>query len=209
MNAVAPLKAPDTQIAERRDAWAEIEGLLDIRESPLPHRQTALDWRRGRNERPTFGGVYVLWWRQPAPEFLASLQNRYLHYLGPGNAPLAWEITHECLHVAPNGLLPLYVGKNASDIADRIGEHLKLQTLRTVDAAATAAFSPRLTTSCQVRDRLDRLFPELADTRPLALNNLAFSCIRVDGPNSFVKRFFLEDLAIGLLRPLFNVDSER
>jgi hypothetical protein len=66
-----------------------------------------------------------------------------------------------------------------------------------------------MTTSCQVRDRLDRLFPHYHDTRPLALENLALSYLRLDGPGAFVERFFLEDLAVGMLRPIFNVDSER
>jgi hypothetical protein len=66
-----------------------------------------------------------------------------------------------------------------------------------------------MTTSCQVRDRLDRLFPNVDDTRRIALNKLALSYVKVEGTNSFVERFFLEDLAVGMLRPIFNVDSER
>jgi hypothetical protein len=66
-----------------------------------------------------------------------------------------------------------------------------------------------MTTSCQVRDRLDRLFPDLPDTRSLALDNLALSYARIEGTGAFVERFFLEDLAVGMFRPIFNVDSER
>jgi len=53
------------------------------------------------------------------------------------------------------------------------------------------------------------LFPNLEDTRPLVLENLALSYVKLQGRGAFVERFFLEDLAVGLLRPIFNVDSER
>jgi hypothetical protein len=42
--------------------------------------------------------------------------------------------------------------------------------------------------------------------RNLILENLALSFVRVD---EWVMRFFLEDLAIGLFRPLFNIHFER
>lgn len=41
------------------------------------------------------------------------------------------------------------------------------------------------------------------------IENLALSYVRLDGNQNFYERFFLEDLAIGRLRPVFNVDSER
>jgi hypothetical protein len=183
--------------------------LLTIKESPMPHRGTALNWSQAAHGRPEFGGVYVLWWRDSAEQFFSALQNRWLHFLGPHGVALAWEVKLEHLHTAENGLLPLYVGKNASHLGKRIGQHLKLKTPRTVPSAAASGICARMTTSCQVRDRLDRLFPNVSDTRPLALDNLALSYVRVDGADGFVERFFLEDLAIGLLRPVFNVDSER
>jgi len=109
----------------------------------------------------------------------------------------------------PKWSVALYVGRNATDIAKRIGLHLKLGTDRTVSADAVNGIAKRMTTSCQVRDRIDRLFPNLKDTRPVALNNLSFSYTRIHGEENFVERFYLEDLAIGILRPIFNVDSER
>ena len=190
-------------------AMTGISDLLTIRESPLPHRGTALDWSRSKCGRPSFGGVYVFWWRGKAEEFLGAIQNRVLHFHGPNGVALNWEITHESLRVAENELLPLYVGKNASDLAKRVGLHLKLKTPRTVVPGAVNGICERMTTSCQVRDRLDRLFPNIADTRALALDNLALSYTKIEGIGAFVERFFLEDMAIGLLRPIFNVDSER
>jgi len=188
---------------------ADISDLLTIKESPLPHSGTALDWTRATSGRPSFGGVYVFWWRGAVEQFSQSLQNRFLHFHGPKGIALKWNIRRDSLCVAENGLLPLYVGKNASDIAKRVGLHLKLKTPRTVPGKAVDGVCKRMTTSCQVRDRLDRLFPKLQDTRLLALDNLALSYVQLQGDGAFVERFFLEDLAVGLLRPIFNVDSER
>lgn len=194
--------------ASRKPALISISELLTIRESPLPHRRTALDWSQSAYGRPSFGGVYVFWWRGNAQQFLDSIENRVLHFCGPNGVPLQWEITHHFLRDAENGLLPLYVGKAASDLAGRVGLHLKLKTPRTIPEAVSGVCA-RMTTSCQVRDRLDRLFPNEADTRPRALNNLALSYVKIEGADAFVERFFLEDLAVGMLRPIFNVDSER
>ena len=188
---------------------ANLSDLLPIKESPLPHRGAALDWSRAAYGRPSFGGVYVFWWQETPNQFLESLQNRHLHFHGPNGIPLDWEITLDSLRVGENGLLPLYVGKNASDIAKRVGLHLKLKTCRTVSAEAVNGICKRMTTSCQVRDRLDRLFPNIPDTRSLALDNLALSYVQLQGAGAFVERFYLEDLAVGVFRPIFNVDSEQ
>src|SRR2546429_401760 len=93
---------------------AEISDLLRIKESPLPHRNTALDWGKSASGRPSFGSVYVFWWRSAAEQFFDSLQNRSLHFQGPHGVARAWEIKRDSLHVAENGSLPLYVGKTDS-----------------------------------------------------------------------------------------------
>lgn len=126
-----------------------------------------------------------------------------------GGKPLQWEIEKKDLITSENGFLPLYVGKNSSSIAWRLGLHLKLKTPRTVPPDALGGVCKRMTTSCQVRDRIDRLFPNFKDTRPLVLEKLALSYSRIEGDASFVTRFFVEDLAIGTLKTVFNVDSER
>jgi hypothetical protein len=103
------------------------------------------------------------------------------------------------------GRVPLYIGKSVN-IASRIGDHLLLQTRRAVALQKGAEKSKRRTSSCQIRDRLDRLFHNMEDPRDMILDNLSLSFIRVD---DWVTRFFLEDLAIGLYQPLFNLDCER
>jgi hypothetical protein len=183
--------------------------LLRIREHTIPNRGDRLDWTGATSGKPEFAGVYAFWWRASPNAFLHAMGNRTLHFHGPGGAQLSWTLTLADLKVATNGLIPLYVGKNSSDIAWRIGLHLKLKTPRTVAAGAVGGICRRMTTSCQVRDRLDRLFPQHQDTRTVTLQNLALSYVRIDGQQGFIRRFFLEDLAIGALKPAFNVDPER
>lgn len=187
-----------------------LDGLLEVKERCLPHRSHSLDWSRATSGRPDFGGVYVFWWRGGPRRFYRMLEQRALHYAGPKGEHLTLKVRPARLLVADNGELPLYVGKNAAGIASRVGKHLKLKTRRTVQSDAVNQPSHRMTTSCQVRDRLDRLFPSIADTRELVLDNVMLSYVRADrGPESFAERFFIEHAAIAAFRPIFNIDSER
>jgi hypothetical protein len=184
------------------------EELLPIKEKYLPVKGDRLDWRRATHGRPGFGGVYVVWWRGTGQEFYRLLHEHELRFAGPNGSLIVYLVRKRDLPTASNGYLPLYVGKNAADMAKRIGLHLKLKTARTVTMTGEQTMPARLTTSCQVRDRLDRLFPDMSDTRSL-VSNLALSYVKLDGPGHLAERFFLEDFAIGRLRSLFNVDSER
>ncbi len=67
----------------------------------------------------------------------------------------------------------------------------------------------RPTTSCQLRGGVEHLFPNEMDTRTLVLNNVGISYVELDGDMHAANRFYLEDLAIGLMRPPLNVDVER
>ena len=192
---------------EDLEALVENE-LLPIKEQQMPVTGQSLDWRRAAHGRPGFGGVYVVWWRGTGKDFYRKLHHNELHFSGPKRKLIPHVIRERDLITASNGYLPLYVGKNAADIAKRIGLHLKLRTVRTVRMTGPQSIPARLTTSCQVRDRLDRLFPDESDTRHL-VQNLALSYVKLDGPKRFAERFFLEDFAIGRLRTLFNLDSER
>jgi hypothetical protein len=69
--------------------------------------------------------------------------------------------------------------------------------------------APRPSTSCQLRAGVEHLFPNEEDSRSLTLENLGLSFVVLNGNNHAANRFYLEDLAIGLMRPPFNVDVER
>ena len=64
------------------------------------------------------------------------------------------------------------------------------------------------TTACQLRAGVDRLFPNERNTRELVLQNVGLSYVELDGDVDAANRFYLEDLAIGLMRPPFNVGVE-
>jgi hypothetical protein len=115
----------------------------------------------------------------------------------------------EWLGIRTNLPIPLYAGKNADSIAKRIGQHLRLK-----DGHITPMFEGyrkqiRPTTSCQARAGIEHLFPRMSDTRSLVLDNVGLSWVELDGDEHAANRFYLEDLAIGLMRPILNIDVER
>ncbi|MBU0718948.1 MAG: hypothetical protein KJ749_11920 [Planctomycetes bacterium] len=63
--------------------------------------------------------------------------------------------------------------------------------------------------SCQLRAGVDHLFPTAPDTRAIVLDCVGLSYVELDGDKNAANRFYLEDLAIGLMRPPLNVDIER
>lgn len=182
---------------------------LSIRELKVAagDAKSRLDWV---GEAPRHGGVYAFWWDGNGQSSLSEMAGgKHLHFKGPdGHGEFDLDVTELIGRRLQNGLTPLYVGKSFSSIADRVGKHLCLGSRRVVSPERCGAVSPRKTTTCQLRDRLDRLFPQIDDTRIL-LKNIKVSWVELCGKDHFSQRFFLEDLAIGIFRPAFNVDSER
>ena len=48
-----------------------------------------------------------------------------------------------------------------------------------------------------------------SDTRSLNLQNVGMSFVELHGDDHAANRFYLEDMAIGLMRPPLNIDIER
>ena len=46
-------------------------------------------------------------------------------------------------------------------------------------------------------------------TRDLVLDNIGLSFVVLDGDDHAANRFYLEDYAVGLMRPALNIDIER
>jgi len=191
----------------------KIQQLKEITFPQIPVRMNAVGipvqvhW--AKDSRPSFGGIYCFWWRHGRAHLLDRIQNRTVAFHGPGG--IERNITIREDHFTEiAGKVPLYVGKNHggenNNLANRIGLHLRLKTPRVVPLGTGHEIRKRITTTCQVRDRLDRLFDEMDDTREMIIQNLSLSFVRED---DWVMRFFLEDLAIGLFRPLVNLDCER
>jgi hypothetical protein len=106
--------------------------------------------------------------------------------------------------------IPLYVGKTAGSLAKRVGQHLRLGSGdRMLALGEDPAKQDPPTTSCQLRAGVEHLFPQEKDSRTLILKNVGLSYVLLDGDAHAANRFYLEDLAIGLMRPPLNVDIER
>jgi len=161
------------------------------------------------NSLPRTGGVYVFWWTGDVNILCHSACNRDLILPGPGGRDVHLRVDDEWLGISTNLPVPLYAGKNADSIAKRVGSHLRLAQRRMLPLGGGANKAPRPTTLCQLRAGVEHLFPNEADSRSLTLENVGLSYVVLNGDDHAANRFYLEDLAIGLMRPPFNVDIER
>jgi hypothetical protein len=158
---------------------------------------------------PAHGGVYTFWWTGSADRFADATCNRLLQLVGPGGRAVVLELDDEWLGLGTKLPIPLYVGKNASSISKRVGQHLRLKSLRMLPLGRAVSKHKRPTTSCQLRAGVEHLFPEDQDSRRLILDNIGISWVELHGDQHAANRFYLEDLAVGLMRPPLNVDIER
>jgi hypothetical protein len=161
------------------------------------------------NALPGTRGVYVFWWTGDAGLLCQAACNRDLTLVGPGGRAVHLTVDDEWLGISTGLPIPLYVGKNADDIAKRVGLHLRLSQARMLPLGGGAKKAPRPTTSCQLRAGVEHMFPNEADSRSLTLDNVGLSFVVLTGNDHAANRFYLEDLAVGLMRPPLNVDVER
>ena len=97
------------------------------------------------------------------------------------------------------GHIPLYVGKTAESLLNRLKLHLQINHLNyTTD-----------TSSNQFRRGFNRLFKDYDSNFELIIKHIGFSYLPLHDYEEAVNRFYLEDYAIGKLRAIFNVDIER
>lgn len=102
--------------------------------------------------------------------------------------------------------IPLYVGKTTK-LKTRISQHLLLKFPSRVHGKPKnlKKVKPK-TTSCQLRVGIEHIFPNEEKIIELMLENIGLSFIK---EKLVSERFYLENFAIGYLRPWFNLDSER
>ncbi len=157
---------------------------------------------------PRSGGVYAFWWTG-SRAILQSLEcNRKLSLVGPGGSRVRLEIDDDWLGLDTDLPIPLYVGKTAASIGKRVGLHLMLGKERILPLGKGPDKPRPPTTTCQLRAGVEHLFPNETDSRSLVLENVGLSYTVLHGPADAANRFYLEDLAIGLMRPPLNVDVE-
>lgn len=109
---------------------------------------------------------------------------------------------------------PLYIGKT-TNLFQRIRQHLLATKTNWRDNSNGRHFNEKrinkLNTSCQFRAGFEHLFGGQKSLEH-CFENIALSFVEIENgkANEGVKdRFYLEDLAIGVFRPWFNIDSER
>lgn len=158
---------------------------------------------------PKQGGVYAFWWIGSKNLLMTPPCNRNIALKGPGGDHVIIKINDEWLGLSTGLPIPLYVGKSASKINKRIGQHLMLSKKRILSIAGGILKAKPPTTSCQLRAGIEHLFPKEKDTRSLILKNIGLSYVLIDGADNAANRFYLEDMAIGLMHPPLNVDVER
>ena len=167
-------------------------------------------FRMQSGQVPKSGGVYVFWWTGPISSLKADSFNRNVNLHGPGGRTVSVEVDDEWLGIEANLPVPLYVGKNAGNLSSRIGQHLLLGTPSRIFPSSIGAQRHKApTTSCQLRGGVEHHFLAEANPLNLILENIGLSYVVLDGDGNAANRFYLEDLAIGLMRPPFNIDIER
>lgn len=162
------------------------------------------------NVLPKAGGVYAFWWTGSRKVLASEDFNRRMHLHGPGGRTVHLEVDEEWLGLDADLPVPLYVGKNAQRLSNRVGQHLLLGTTGRVipRKLGTQRHKPP-TTSCQLRSGIEHFFLRADDPIELILSNVGLSYVILDGDSNGANRFYLEDLAVGLMRPPINVDIER
>lgn len=170
-------------------------------------------WKMKKKSSPNIpnglnrGGIYVFWWIKRDSNSLIQLKNQLpvqYNLKGKkikgvnGHHQVTIDITAQWLDLYSNDI-PLYVGKNDDCIFDRIGLHLQIHKDKYYGN----------TSSDQLRRGIERIFHNSTNTSNIIVNHIGFSYWNLHGSNEAVNRFYLEDYAIGKLKPLFNVDIER
>jgi hypothetical protein len=158
---------------------------------------------------PHKGGVYCFWWTGDRALLSDPTCNRVIELRGPGGRIVRLELDDEWLGLRTDLPIPLYVGKAADSIAKRVGQHLRLAIDRVTPTFEGHRKQARPTTSCQVRAGIEHFFPQLYNSRDLVLDHIGLSLVILDGDEHSANRFYLEDLAVGLMRPPLNIDIER
>jgi hypothetical protein len=157
---------------------------------------------------PEQGGVYAFWWTG-STEYLSEKMARKVILKGRTEKPVSLQFDDEWLGLSTKLPIPLYVGKTAAGLTGRVGGHLRLSTERLVLTRKGAEKAAPPSSDCQLRAGIDHIFPDVKDTRTLMLDNVGLSYVILDSDEHAAHRFYLEDLAIGLMHPPFNIDIER
>ena len=168
-------------------------------------------------------GIYAFWWITDISfiqeaNLNVTLLGKHIKRV-PTIINYKWDIENRTLPIC------LYVGKTTT-LKSRVSLHLlesikwddwyksKLQTKKVNLADNVNNLIYKSNSVCQFRAGLQHLLKNNIAIKDLddALKFIGFSFIEIrneDDHSGVGERFYLENLAIGFYRPLFNVDSER
>lgn len=153
--------------------------------------------------------LYIFWWI--GDKALIKEDRRIIQLKGPkeeGNNH-KWITVNWNFPDDSDIPIPLYVGKT-TNLKQRISQHLRLKSESHEINETCIKKGSAKTTSCQVRYGLDYLFPNRDDLIPFISDKVGLSyLVTGNADQDVVDRFYQEDLLIGLLKPWFNVDTER
>jgi len=185
------------------------EQLCRIRHKSLREVVATNGKRMSSRKLPDRGGVYAFWWVHGHDMLSSDACNRMMSLKGPGGHRVTLIIDDDWLGLPTELPIPLYIGKTAKNIRKRVGQHLTLSKDRLLPLGKNIDKVKAPTTSCQLRAGLEHLFPRKQDTRSLVLDHVGFSFVELHANEHAANRFYLEDMAIGRMRPCLNVDIER
>lgn len=150
-------------------------------------------------------GVYAFWWIGDMTELMSLNRGFKLKGIAGKDVDAEWKTEQE----PP---IPLYIGKTTNS-QQRLRQLLELGITSEnwydeFDHSKEIAGEHlnKRTTACQFRTGMEHLYYDTKKAYDSIKENVGLSFLPIV---YFQERFYLEDLAIGVLRPWFNLDSER
>ncbi len=190
------------------DLPEEINRLLNEEPKPIKNYLSA---KKAEDYKVlNFPALYIFWWMGDR----GIIENKNMKIVLQG-AKITDSVEYKQITVHwtfPDGNKPfaLYVGKT-TNLKSRISQHLRLksQNHQWEEKYGDNKLKPS-TTSCQLRHGLDHLFRATTTEITEILDHVGITFLETgENDQDVVNRFYNEDLLIGLLRPWFNIDSER
>jgi len=171
----------------------------------LPFVETKTGWGLEASQLPEEAGTYCLWWRggneqwQQQEEFPLKLIRRENQRAIVKECSLPMSLVDVDHHFP----VPLFLSKSRS-MAPRIKRQLMLDTARIPNVLLGVRGIE--TQVSHFRLVFDQFFPEVDNPAELIVDNLAYSYVKLEGSDNAFWRFFFTAYAIGVMRPLCNID---
>ncbi|MBD3401069.1 MAG: hypothetical protein GF399_12175 [Candidatus Coatesbacteria bacterium] len=172
---------------------------------PLPFNQTPDGWTLEPGALPAEAGVYCLWWTggnehwQRPVDFELQLVRRE-----DDEAVLRrYCVNRDLFDVDHHFPVPLFIGKTRN-LARRVERQLMLDTARIPGILLGLRGMEKQIS--HFRSVFDQYFPDENDVLGIITEHLAYSHVKLEGRKNAFWRFFFTAYAIGVMRPICNID---